>query len=384
MNRRRLDNIIFLVDFGGGDPSEFARVLVSEHRLPIYYGYTFSCAAVSWLKASSKEAETRKQYEADAWEHLKLNDLVASSSSSVVGLLGLAAGEGLGEIELLRKIFREGYTVHYLAIDLSPVLLMAHIETIREVFDQELKEGRLLCAGVLGDVFIDLDKSLAMARAEFKRRGVISDKKEFISNDSLLLITYFGNCLGNNTADCEKQIFSILSKTFTSHHSPLVMIIGVSVMRSEPDYYSPSFAAFLLEVPQYLLKDLKILHSNRPDLSTSPGEFVIQVDKGHCERLSPVIPKSYRSDGIEGQIYDFKYNLAFDLEMPSSGLTVPANTTISLYAVTKFKPETLARSLEDDKFAVIYDPNYHKRIDTEFGVREYAVFIAVFPGNEFI
>jgi hypothetical protein len=378
---RKLNNIVLLAEFGGGDPIEFARVLMNEHRLPLYYGYTFSCTASSWLKASSKEAETRKHYEAGAWKRLKLNELAADSLSisSPVGVLGLATGEGLGEIELLRNILAEGHTVHYLAIDLSPVLLVTHIETVREVFDQELKEGRLLCAGVVGDVFEDLTKSLCMARAEFKRRGVIAREEEFLADDSLLLMTYLGNCLGNNSAACEKKMFSIITEALTSHSSPLVMIVGVSVMRAEPDHYSPTFSAFLLEIPRYLHKDLEIFRSNKPRNDTSPEEFVIQICTDQCERLPAVAPKSYASNGIEGQIYNFDYRLAFDLEMPSLGLTVPANTTISLYTVTKFRPETLAKSLENDGFTAIYDPSYHRCIQTEFGIREYAVFAAVFP-----
>jgi hypothetical protein len=249
MHKYILNNIILSIELGGGDPLEFARALMTERRLPIYYGYTFSCAASTWLKAASKEAEIRKNYEADAWERLKLNDLVSNSNSSVVGVVGLATGEGLGEIELLRRILADGYTVHYLGVDLSPVLLVAHIEMIREVFDKELKEGRLLCAGVLGDVFDDLSKTLARARTEFQIRGVIADDREFLPSDSFLLVTYLGNCLGNNSTGCEKKIYSIVAETFASHRGPLVMIAGVSVMRSEADYYNSTFGAFLLEIP---------------------------------------------------------------------------------------------------------------------------------------
>ncbi|HEX8175075.1 MAG TPA: hypothetical protein VF543_08150, partial [Pyrinomonadaceae bacterium] len=104
MEKSKLKNIALLIEFGGGDPFEFARIIMTEYRLPLYYSYTFSCTAATWLKATSKEAEIRKNYEADAWERLKLNDLVANSSSSVIGVVGLATGEGLGEIELLRRI----------------------------------------------------------------------------------------------------------------------------------------------------------------------------------------------------------------------------------------------------------------------------------------
>jgi hypothetical protein len=371
----KTDNLLLLMKMGGADPIEFARKLMNEHRLSVHHGYAFACAGSSWLRVSSKESQTKKQYEAEAWEQLGIDNLVASSSSSVVSVVGLATGDGPGEVELIRNILRENYTVHYLAIDLSPMLLAAHIETIREVFDKELKDGRLLAAGVLGDVFY-LGSLLEAARAEFEIRGVLSGADQFLPVNSPLVGTYLGNCLGNDSAGREGEILSVIRRTFPSNR-PVAFIIGISVMRSEPDYYSHGVDDFMLQVPNYLHKELKIITSRRDESSRKPEEFTLPTNADEIEERFPAVtPQSYTNSGIEGQIYNFYYKLAFDLEMPIEALMIPASTAILLYSVTKFRPFTLATYLKNNGYGVLYTPEYQTHIETQFGPREYAVLAA--------
>ena len=375
----KLNNIAVIIRHWESNPRGYAKFLLREHHLPHSLGYAFTCSASSWLSLQGKEAKARKQYEAGAWEELKLNELVGSSGSAVVGVVGLAVGEGLGEIELLRKMLNEGYTVHYLAVDLSPVLLTAHIETVRETLHQQLCEGRLICAGLTGDVFDDLPELVSMARGEFQRRGVIKHAEEFLPKGSPLMATYLGTCLGNDAPGREKLIFSTVAQTFTAHR-PLLIVVGVSVMRPQPDTYSHSFSSFLLQTPLHIHKDLDILRSGKPPSSNEPDEFEVPADGRAGERLLPVRPCDYSSpQGVEGQIYKFHYRLAFDLDVPGTGLCAPAGTDILLYSITKYNPETLRNFLEREGYAVRYDPGYHLCIETEFGVREYVVFAATLP-----
>ncbi|HEX8174369.1 MAG TPA: hypothetical protein VF543_04535, partial [Pyrinomonadaceae bacterium] len=323
---------------------------------------------------------------------LKLNDLVANSSSSVIGVVGLATGEGLGEIELLRRILADGYMVHYLAVDLSPVLLVAHIETIREVFDQELKEGRLLCAGVLSDVFSELDKAIAQARAKFVLDGILLREEEFMPQSCSVIATYLGNCLGNDAPDRENYIFSSISKAFPNN-KPLAILLGVSVVRKvngqyEPDKYTRSFDEFLLQTPHHLLNNIEILRSIKsPWAQNSWNEFTIPDEepdefldeKRACKlrRTPDVVPKPYcASHGIEGHIYRFYYRLDFDLEMPRKKLRIPEGTEISLYTIIKYNMRSLIEGIKKRRFKVLYDENYHQRLEINDVVREYAVFVA--------
>jgi hypothetical protein len=396
-NISKPNQIIFINQQPTEKSPEIAQHLMENQSLPFYALYYLPRSACWWVTFSSKEAEDRKQYEADAWDQLGISDLFATAPSSVVGVVGLATGEGLGEIELIRNILTENYTVHYLAIDLSPVLLAAHIETIREVFDQELKEGLLFVAGVLVDVFSELDKALLRARSKFVSTGVFSREDDFIPANCPVVASFLGNCLGNDAPDREAIIFQSVAKAFPSNR-PLAILVGVSVMRTvngqpEPDVYTRSVDDFLLQTPHHLLSNIRILRSKcqlktESEISRLPyPEFLLPEDSDGSDELesassrkrrSPsVVAKPYTaSHGIEGHIYRFYYRLDFDLEMPRKRLRLPAGTDIALYTIIKYNVASLVEGIKRRRFKVNYRDDYHLSLGSNNVKREYAVFVA--------
>jgi hypothetical protein len=394
LGSNRNNRILFI-----NEPTEkskaIAEYLMEHQSLPLYSLYYLPRPACWWITFSSKEADDRKEYEGGAWDRLKLCDLIASSASSVAGIVGLAIGEGLGEVELLRRALDSGYTVHYLAVDLSPVLLTAHIETIRDVFDNELKEGRLFCVGVLVDVFSDLESALDQARTKFVANGIFMRKDEFIPPSAPVVASFLGNCMGNDVPDRENTIFSSVVKAFPDNR-PLAVLAGVSVRRKNPegepiaDIYTRSVDEFLLQTPHHLLSTIGIFCSEG-DCEVSAGEaplphipeFVLpNTPTDEQERIikqrSPEVEPNlyYASHGIEGHIYRFYYRLDFGLEMPSKKLSLPAGTEIALYTVIKYDMNSLVSAIRKRRFEVNYDPGYHKVITQGDVVREYAVFLA--------
>ncbi|HXD31829.1 MAG TPA: hypothetical protein VN643_11975 [Pyrinomonadaceae bacterium] len=380
------NSIALVMDHTQEKARDIAQTLLKEQCLPFHSLYYLPRSACWWIMFSSEEAEIRKAYEAGAWEELGLRQTITEAAAPVVGVLGLAIGEGLGEIELLRQVladgFTAGFTVHYLAVDLSPVLLASHVETVRESFSEELKAGRLICVGILVDVFLDLEMAVTKARIELKALGLFTRGDEFLPTDCPIVATFLGNCLGNDSSDREMVIFDAVSAAFPDNR-PLAILVGVSVVRSEPDDYARTWDKFLLQTPHHLLKNLEILRSGKPSDSIEVDEFTLPTETGSdsiacLERRTPKVkPKPYNTrHGIEGQIYRFYYNLDFDLTMPSCGLRLPAKSEIVLYSIIKYDMETLVRGIEKRRFTVRHNPNYHSIVDTENGKREYAVFVA--------
>jgi hypothetical protein len=368
--------IAMVIDRWGIDPSEFAAKLLAGGRLPAYGAYAFQRSAASWLSVSGNEAQIRKRYEAGSWEGLGLRDVVAEWPN--LNVLGLAVGDGLGELELLRKLLNGGHAVHYLAIDLSPSLLVAHLQRIREEFASAVRAGRLLCVGVLGDVFTEIEDTLNRARAELQSRGAVELRESFFPGDTPLMVTFLGNCLGNELPGREGLIFAAVSEAFPNNR-PLAIVVGVSVKRAEPDYYSPSWSDFLVETPLHLLRDLKVLESSRPESSDEPDEFLLSNDRLRSVRCPPVQPKPYYFQGIEGQLYRFFYRLSFDLKEPGSGVSLASGSELLLYSITKYDPTTLSGFLNNKGYTVLYRPEYHQRVETELGLREYVVLAALNP-----
>jgi hypothetical protein len=88
------------------------------------------------------------------------------------------------------------------------------------------------------------------------------------------------------------------------------------------------------------------------------------------------------SHGIKGQIYRFNYNLSFPLEMAREKTQLRAGSEIVLYSIIKYDMDTLITGIEKRQLKVNYKPNYHKLIETENGLREYAVLVAYLDNQE--
>jgi hypothetical protein len=61
--------------------------------------------------------------------------------------------------------------VHYLALDMSPPLLLTHLDILRDVCADELRAGRLNVAVVLSDMH-EASKAVSDVRQEFWSRGI--------------------------------------------------------------------------------------------------------------------------------------------------------------------------------------------------------------------
>jgi Histidine-specific methyltransferase, SAM-dependent len=372
-------DLVVLISEDAIQAEQIAISLIEKAVLSLPGLYFLEWSARWWETYSSKEAEIRVEYEAGAWEHLGIKERL-SSSESILSIVGLAPGEGLAEIGLLKKILGENNNnqIHYLAIDSSPRLLRDHIGLLRETFTPEIENGKLICAGVVADIFTGLREAIDKTRVEFIKRSVFTNENIFLPSSSKMLVTYFGNCLGNNHQDQETEFFSMIHSIFQNR--PLEILTGVSVMRGIPDKYIRNWDDFLLQSPRHLLETKKLLKSSQLSDNSELPEFILPQDNSKTTRCPEVIPEKYIvRHQIEGNIYRFYYKLAYDLELSDhlkhSARPLPKGTLILLHSIIKYNMKTLVGGIEKcGLFKVIYDKNYHQVVDTPNGKREYAVF----------
>ena len=366
------------------DAEQVAFTLIEKSVLSLPSLYFLEWSARWWETYSSKEAEIRVNYEADALHRLGIKARLSKSqdANKILGIVSLAPGEGLAEIGLLKKILKENQNevIHYLAIDSSPRLLRDHIGLLKETFTPEIESGRILCAGIVADIFNGLRGAIEKSKHEFKAKGIISPDSEFLPASCSLLVTNFGNCLGNYHQDEEAEFFSMIHSIFENR--PLEILIGVSVMRSTPDEYIRIWDDFLLQTPRHLLETKKLLKSSRSIDSDELAEFTLKQDRSQDDRCPPVVPEQYIvRHQIEGQIYRFHYRLAFDLELANATQQtlrkLPKGTLILLFNIIKYNMQTLVDGIKKGGiFNIAYDKDYHQVVDTSNGKREYAVFSA--------
>ena len=375
------DPVILILDPPAIKSEEIAYELVEKSRLPFHALYFLERSARWWEIFSHNESQIRVQYEVEAWGRLGIKDRLLTNTNEIISFVGLAPGEGLAEIELLRTILFENPNkkIHYLAVDLSKRLLREHINLLKETLATEIHDGRIICAGVIADIFCNFGDTLTRVKNELVNKRIIDQESNFLPVESSLLVTYLGNCLGNYYQDQETEIFSIIYSTFQNR--PLEFLVGVSVMRSTPDEYKRNWDDFLLQTPKHLLETNKLLESSRSPNSEFLPEFDLP-ETGDSNRCPSVIPEAYIvRHRIEGQIYRFYYKLEYDLNLTfelNKGLgSLPKGTLILLYNIVKYNMKTLVNGIETcGLFKVKYDPKYHRMIDTPNGMREYAVFSA--------
>lgn len=379
------DPVVLLLEPPAVEANEIAKILIEKAMLPFHALYFLEWPARWWETYSSKEAEIRIPYESGAWERLGIrNRLLKSNNSDCISMIGLAPGEGLAEIELLKKILRteKNKKIHYLAVDSSPRLLRDHIGLLKETLSAEIEAKQLLCAGVVADIFSNLRDAIGRARVEFKENGIVDDQSDFIPSSSSMLITYFGNCLGNNYQDQETELFTMIYSVFQNR--PIEFLVGVSVMQETPEEYKRNWDDFLLQTPRHLLESKNLLKSSITNNLTLP-EFILPQRPRDDTRCPSVVPEPYIvRHQIKGQIYRFYYKLAHALELEKTkelsetlARSLPKGTLILLYSIIKYNMKTLVEGIEKcGLFKIEYDETYHQVVDTPNGKREYAVFSA--------
>lgn len=246
-------SVVQLMDSPAIKAEDIAKTLVLQGWLPFQALYVLESSARWWEVYSGEEAIIRASYEVGALEKLGIEerllrrDQMQDGDDTVVSFVGLAPGEGVGEREVLKRLLKgekqdaEGAApatklkVHYLAVDSSPKLLRDHIGQLRETFEPQLENGDLLCAGVVADVLTGLTEAVNGVRGEFNGRGVLPSGSEFLPAASSMLVTYLGNCLGNDEPDRESRLFRTVYSSLPNR--PLELLVGVSVMRDVPDTY---------------------------------------------------------------------------------------------------------------------------------------------------
>lgn len=378
------DPTVLLLDPPAFTAEQIAKILVKKGMLPFCALYFLEWSARWWETYSSQEAEIRVGYETNAWEKLDIKQRLYKNAKTtdMLSFVSFAPGEGIAEISLLKKILREDgvKTVHYLAVDSSPRLLRDHIGLLKETLTPEIEEKKLICTGVIADVFSGLGDAIVRIKKRLKEKGVINQESDFLPAASGMLITYLGNCLGNHVPDQETELFSVVHSTFKNR--PIEFLVGASVMRSTPDEYKRIWDDFLLQTPRHLLETKKLLISHKNTDEKELPEFTLASNNDANERCPVVIPEAYQArHQIKGQIYRFYYRLAFDLSLVShldnEEVPLPKGTLILLYNIIKYDVKTLVEGIEKcGLFKIKYDENYRQIVNTSNGKREYAVFSA--------
>lgn len=386
-----------------GQPEELLRNLFETRVLPFHSLYYLPKSAAWWANYSQDEVAIRRPLEAASWRCFGIRDRMSSQSGRVLSVVGLAVGEGHGEIALLHEILRDipsNVQVHYLAIDLSPSLLLHHAQNLSLEFRHLMASGRMVCATVVGNIF-DVSPAATPTAWDPIRRAREKVFPEFLPWTSPMIATYLGNCMGNEPADSERRFFELLrtrvgDRLRESHQEsagPLHCIIGVSVDREEEEY-TIDWAGFLLEGPRRLLDHGLIQSHNDPE----GDSFTVEGD--HSEAT---IVNYSASLGLRGRRYVFDHQLRHPISAsPPTALATLApdaldkNKTIQLYAITKYDMPTMMSFVDDLGYEVVEvvkeakrDPIFAQRarhpvlnnnrwleqvVHTKKGKRHYGVF----------
>ena len=142
ISKKPQDPVMILLDPPAINAEKIAHELIEKARLPFQALYFLEWSARWWEIFSHNESQIRVQYEVSAWERLGIKDRLLSNENEIFSVIGLAPGEGLAEIELLKTILSENphKKVHYLAVDSSKRLLRQHINLLRETLATEINK----------------------------------------------------------------------------------------------------------------------------------------------------------------------------------------------------------------------------------------------------
>ena len=394
-----------------GNPEQLARNVIGRMVLPFHALYYLPKSAAWWAHFSSDEAAQRSPVEAAAWKVLEMDHVVSEANrSGVLSVVGLAVGEGQGEIAILQKILNDEkldktVQVHYLAVDLSPSLLLHHAQNLTMALQDEMFDSRLICATVLGDIFDlntphsrrtgperDLHPVGAGAGAgdahgvvekEEKEKAIIARSREIVSADFLpwnspMVVTYLGNCLGNGEKESERKFFEIIRTRLGENlraddpkgAGTLQCLIGVSVDEGK-EIYKRNWDEFLLQGLRRLVEH-GFIHDHRdgkgqgvfeiPEVEKGPNRppapfaaLGILAKKGHRDGDSqkgiPEVENQVTSEeysanfNLKGRRYVFEHILNHSISTTLSGIrySVSKNCKIVLYAITKYDMRSMLK-----------------------------------------
>lgn len=345
-----------------GSPDELVRNVILRRVLPFHSLYYFPESAASWANYSREEEGKKKaQAAADAWKNLQMNCVVSDvKEDGVLSVVGLAVGDGQGEIALLKKILndkeveKEIRQVNYLAVDFSPCLLLHHAQNLTMTFREEISNGRLVCATVLGDIF-DLKDSRSKWNAITRSRKMISNN--FLPWSSPMLVTYLGNCMGNGEEDSERKFLELIQTRLGENiedrdgAGTVRCLIGVAIDKGHEDYFS-NWYDFLLQGLQRLVRDELIKNDDGPAEEVfKPRQSAKAVMPAEV-KLTEVKPAEYSGTfGLKGKKYVFEHVMESGISAPVESDSqqvarrVPKDGRIKLYTIVKYDMKTMLKFL---------------------------------------
>ena len=336
-----------------------AEKLMIDRVMPFYGIYLPMPAASRWVLYSEGEAKERSKYEGEECERL-LGDWLSKYCGKEISIIGLGVGEGIGEIEIIRRLLDEndGFSrIHYCAIDTNVHLLMDHIERLRHKFKDEIEANRLVCGVVCGNFLEDFSHLVQRLRDEFAASGQLLDSGQGFLPDTGTLISILGNVVGNAEKAKEWSYFEPIIKELKGYD--LAFLLGVSQQpeQTKPENYAKDLEDLLLATPRYLTHELTMLKTHQPENDKDEPEFVLPEDEAkRNERWPGVAQTDYEGAGIKriagaqvrGKIYEFYYVTKWELSMELDGktLSIPGGANLLLYNIIKFNKDTLIKFLE--------------------------------------
>lgn len=179
---RKKEPLLLLSEPPAFNAEDIACELIEKSRLPFHSLYFLERSARWWEIFSHNESQIRVQYECNAWETLGIKDRLLAKSNQIFSFVSLAPGEGLAEIELIKKILVENPSIkiHYLAVDTSQRLLREHINLLKESLSAEINNHQIICVGVIADIFSGITDTMKRVRHELVNNDLVQDEADFI------------------------------------------------------------------------------------------------------------------------------------------------------------------------------------------------------------
>lgn len=393
-----------------GQQRRLVENLMSRRVVPPYSLFFLPVSAALWTTfVSNEEKEYRGRKEAEAWDLFDIGKRLEPKNFTVLSIVGLSVGEGYGELDLLRRILsRDDRTVvHYLAIDISPGLLLSHLQHLQLEFSDSMLSGHLVCAGVVADGF-----DLAPARnklctkwdAIWRARELVS--ADFLPRASPWIVTYFGNAMGNEEQNSEWRFFEVLRTRLGDDYrdgaadcgdaGSLHVIVGVAALdweqdsREDPERdrqahkaemeakFGDKYRSFFLTGPRHLAEYGFLVHDGE-EQPFSPREGSGEIRES-VNVASSVYVGSFRLGGWRRV---FGYTLGCRIKSSvDERLVLNKGAEIQLGAIVEYDMRTMKAFVEEMGFRVVGPgdgrdgrPGWYEELMVD-GNRRYAVFCA--------
>ncbi|HYX50809.1 MAG TPA: hypothetical protein VE843_13755 [Ktedonobacteraceae bacterium] len=350
--------------------------------LPFYGVYLPLRAAGEWVRYSALNEGSlnrKRMYEGDQCEAL-LNDWLVrrKDENQTISLLGFGVGEGTGEIEIISRLLKRGFQVHYCAIDMNTYFLMDHATRLKYKFQDPISQKALTCAVICGDFLKDLKGILHSVREEFQKRRLCD---AFLPSGSGLIVSILGNLMGNSESKASEGTYiDVVRDQFVDHDIAFLLGVGIGqekmgarAGRSEKTHFKPEhypLDELFLATPRYLTLELEILHSSAPNefyLNENGSNYQLSIHKYEGDGLAS-------GDHVEGDIYEFLYETQGDISMTSGGESPLAKgSKILLYKIIKFDLRKLLAFLRSQKVRLPSEDIKTINVGTAEDPRVYAV-----------